>query len=142
MHKLYILFLLHIEFSDRSSIHFVFPVCDFQRTFIYCRDMTKPLMGKGNPKLILLKLARFGTSIGVSTGCGCSLYCLYRLDSKLEFSLCDINVCSDSMIFQTMIIVAWSPSGSILAIFSEDVFKNVLTIFITSAFLNLLQGNF
>ncbi|KAL0758022.1 hypothetical protein Bca101_095690 [Brassica carinata] len=40
---------------------------------------------------------------------------------------------------QVMIIVAWSPSGSILNIFSEDVFKNVLTIFITSAFLNLLQ---
>ncbi|CAN7096971.1 unnamed protein product [Brassica rapa subsp. narinosa] len=41
---------------------------------------------------------------------------------------------------QVMIIVAWSPSGSILNIFSEDVFKNVLTIFITSAFLNLLQA--
>ncbi|KFK42965.1 hypothetical protein AALP_AA1G062200 [Arabis alpina] len=41
---------------------------------------------------------------------------------------------------QTMIIIAWSPSGSILAIFSGDVFKNVLTIFITSAFLNLLQA--
>ncbi|XP_010462583.1 PREDICTED: callose synthase 7-like [Camelina sativa] len=41
---------------------------------------------------------------------------------------------------QTMIIVAWHPSGSILAIFSEDVFRNVLTIFITSAFLNLLQA--
>ncbi|KAF3584268.1 hypothetical protein F2Q69_00025984 [Brassica cretica] len=41
---------------------------------------------------------------------------------------------------QTMMIVAWSPSGSILAIFEEDVFLNVLTIFITSAFLNLLQA--
>ncbi|CAF2314846.1 unnamed protein product [Brassica rapa subsp. trilocularis] len=41
---------------------------------------------------------------------------------------------------QTMMIVAWSPSGSILAIFEEDVFFNVLTIFITSAFLNLLQA--
>ncbi|KAG7653299.1 1-3-beta-glucan synthase subunit FKS1-like domain-1 [Arabidopsis suecica] len=41
---------------------------------------------------------------------------------------------------QTMIIVAWHPSGSILAIFYEDVFRNVLTIFITSAFLNLLQA--
>ncbi|KAL0884530.1 hypothetical protein Bca101_008511 [Brassica carinata] len=41
---------------------------------------------------------------------------------------------------QIMIIVAWSQSGSILNIFSEDVFKNVLTIFITSAFLNFLQA--
>ncbi|WZZ56681.1 hypothetical protein YC2023_056788 [Brassica napus] len=41
---------------------------------------------------------------------------------------------------ETMMIVAWSPSGSILAIFEEDVFLNVLTIFITSAFLNLLQA--
>jgi len=39
-----------------------------------------------------------------------------------------------------MIIVAWSPSGSIIAFFDEDVFKSVLSIFITSAFLNLLQG--
>ena len=42
--------------------------------------------------------------------------------------------------FQAMVIVAWSPSGSIAALFDEDVFKSVLSIFITSAFLNLLQG--
>ncbi|KAH7533719.1 hypothetical protein FEM48_Zijuj04G0161500 [Ziziphus jujuba var. spinosa] len=42
--------------------------------------------------------------------------------------------------FQAMVIVAWSPSGSLAAIFDEDVFKNVLTIFITSAFLNFLQA--
>ncbi|KAG6783969.1 hypothetical protein POTOM_009651 [Populus tomentosa] len=41
---------------------------------------------------------------------------------------------------QAMIIVAWSPSGSIVAFFDEDVFKSVLSIFITSAFLNLLQA--
>jgi callose synthase len=39
-----------------------------------------------------------------------------------------------------MVIVAWSPSGSIAALFDEDVFRSVLSIFITSAFLNLLQG--
>jgi hypothetical protein len=42
--------------------------------------------------------------------------------------------------FQAMVIVAWSPSGSLAAVFDEDVFKSVLSIFITSAFLNLLQG--
>lgn len=39
-----------------------------------------------------------------------------------------------------MLIVAWSPSGSVAAFFDEDVFKNVLSIFITSALLNFLQG--
>ncbi|XP_059452724.1 callose synthase 7-like isoform X2 [Corylus avellana] len=42
--------------------------------------------------------------------------------------------------FQAMVIVAWSPSGSIAALFDEDVFRSVLSIFITSAFLNLLQA--
>ena len=40
-----------------------------------------------------------------------------------------------------MIIIAWSPSGSMVAFFDEDVFKSVLSIFVTSAFLNLLQGS-
>ncbi|XP_052309124.1 callose synthase 7 isoform X2 [Populus trichocarpa] len=42
---------------------------------------------------------------------------------------------------QAMIIIAWSPSGSIVAFFDEDVFKSVLSIFVTSAFLNLLQAS-
>lgn len=41
---------------------------------------------------------------------------------------------------QGMVIIAWSRSGSIDALFEEDVFKTVLSIFITSAFLNLLQA--
>lgn len=40
--------------------------------------------------------------------------------------------------FQTMVIVAWSPSGSITSIFDPDVFIAVLSIFITAAFLNFL----
>ncbi|XP_074307762.1 callose synthase 7 isoform X3 [Silene latifolia] len=40
--------------------------------------------------------------------------------------------------FQTMLIVAWDPSGSITSIFEGDVFVRVLSIFITAAFLNLL----
>ncbi|KAK6918011.1 1,3-beta-glucan synthase subunit FKS1-like, domain-1 [Dillenia turbinata] len=42
--------------------------------------------------------------------------------------------------FQAMVIVAWSPSGSPLALFDADVFRSVLSIFITWAFLNLLQA--
>ncbi|GAV79263.1 Glucan_synthase domain-containing protein/FKS1_dom1 domain-containing protein [Cephalotus follicularis] len=41
---------------------------------------------------------------------------------------------------QAMIIVAWSPSGSPAALFDQDVFRSVLTIFITSAFLHLLRA--
>uniref|UniRef100_A0A8R7QP28 Uncharacterized protein n=2 Tax=Triticum urartu TaxID=4572 RepID=A0A8R7QP28_TRIUA len=42
--------------------------------------------------------------------------------------------------FQAMVIVAWSPSGSLYAILEPNVFRNVLTIFITAAFLNFLQA--
>ncbi|MFQ6647564.1 hypothetical protein Gotur_021691 [Gossypium turneri] len=43
------------------------------------------------------------------------------------------------MAFQAMLIVAWN-SGSLLGFFDEDVFRKVLTIFITAAFLNFLQA--
>jgi hypothetical protein len=39
-----------------------------------------------------------------------------------------------------MVIIAWSPSGTLSSIFEADVFRNVSTIFITAAFLNFLQG--
>ncbi|KAK3164457.1 hypothetical protein QOZ80_1AG0018870 [Eleusine coracana subsp. coracana] len=42
--------------------------------------------------------------------------------------------------FQAMVIIAWSPNGSLSSIFQADVFRNVLTIFITAAFLNFLQA--
>ncbi|RLN23905.1 callose synthase 7-like [Panicum miliaceum] len=42
--------------------------------------------------------------------------------------------------FQAMVIIAWSPSGSLSSIFEADVFRNVSTIFITAAFLNFLQA--
>ncbi|OEL25066.1 Callose synthase 7 [Dichanthelium oligosanthes] len=42
--------------------------------------------------------------------------------------------------FQAMVIIAWSPSGSLSSIFEPDVFRNVMTIFITAAFLNFLQA--
>ncbi|KAK9266721.1 hypothetical protein L1049_025354 [Liquidambar formosana] len=40
--------------------------------------------------------------------------------------------------FQAMVIIAWSPSR--FAVFDEDVFKKLLSIFVTSAFLNFLQA--
>ncbi|PAN30833.1 hypothetical protein PAHAL_5G296500 [Panicum hallii] len=42
--------------------------------------------------------------------------------------------------FQAMVIIAWSPSGTLSSIFEADVFRNVSTIFITAAFLNFLQA--
>ncbi|OVA17115.1 Glycosyl transferase [Macleaya cordata] len=42
--------------------------------------------------------------------------------------------------FQAMVIVAWSPSGSPVALFDEDVFRSVMSIFITWALLNFLQA--
>ncbi|XP_037480037.1 putative callose synthase 6 [Triticum dicoccoides] len=42
--------------------------------------------------------------------------------------------------FQAMVIIAWSPSGSLSAIFEPTVFRDVMTIFITAAFLNFLQA--
>lgn len=53
------------------------------------------------------------------------------------FHVCHI-ICF--LLSQAMVIIAWSPSGSLSSIFDADVFKNVLTIFITAAFLNFLQG--
>ncbi|KAL3754841.1 hypothetical protein ACJRO7_002007 [Eucalyptus globulus] len=43
--------------------------------------------------------------------------------------------------FQVMVIVAWTPSGSVIALFDEHVFRQVLTIFITHAFLNFLRAS-
>lgn len=44
--------------------------------------------------------------------------------------------------FQTMVIIAWSPTGSIISIFDPNVFDAILSIFITAAFLNLLGGTY
>lgn len=43
--------------------------------------------------------------------------------------------------FQVMIIVAWSPAGPLGLIFEEVVQYNAMSIFITYAFLNFIQGN-
>lgn len=41
---------------------------------------------------------------------------------------------------KAMIIVAWNGSGEPSSIFSGDVFKKVLSVFITAAILKLGQG--
>ncbi|XP_030462869.1 callose synthase 7 isoform X2 [Syzygium oleosum] len=43
--------------------------------------------------------------------------------------------------FQAMVIIAWTPSGSVTALFDEEVVRQVLTIFITYAFLNFLRAS-
>lgn len=48
-----------------------------------------------------------------------------------------IGTCSP---IKAMIIVAWNGSGKLSSIFEVDVFKKVLSIFITSAILNFVQG--
>ncbi|XP_042503255.1 putative callose synthase 6 isoform X2 [Macadamia integrifolia] len=42
--------------------------------------------------------------------------------------------------FQAMVIVGWSTGGSLSTLFDEDVFKNVMSIFITYSLLNFLQA--
>ncbi|CAK7331752.1 unnamed protein product [Dovyalis caffra] len=42
--------------------------------------------------------------------------------------------------FQAMIIIAWNGSGKLSSVFEGDVFKKVLSIFITSAILNFVQA--
>ncbi|XVF58503.1 hypothetical protein PTKIN_Ptkin07bG0071100 [Pterospermum kingtungense] len=42
--------------------------------------------------------------------------------------------------FQAMVIVAWKRSGSVYSVFDEDFLRRLLTIFITSAVLNLFEA--
>ncbi|XP_043687669.1 callose synthase 7-like [Telopea speciosissima] len=42
--------------------------------------------------------------------------------------------------FQAMVIVAWSNGGSLTALFDADVFRKVMSIFITYSILNFLQA--
>lgn len=42
--------------------------------------------------------------------------------------------------FKAMIIVAWNGTGQPSSIFTSDVFKKVLSVFITAAILKLGQG--
>lgn len=59
----------------------------------------------------------------------CHLYEIFVLISSPSFPL------------QAMVIIAWNQSGSLSVIFDADVFKSVLSIFITAAILNALRGS-
>lgn len=41
---------------------------------------------------------------------------------------------------QAMVIVGWHEDGSIFGLFEEDVIRSILSIFITYAVLNFIQG--
>lgn len=43
-------------------------------------------------------------------------------------------------LLKAMIIIAWNGSGHLGSIFEGDVFKRVMSIFITAAILKLAQG--
>lgn len=50
------------------------------------------------------------------------------------------HVISVNYILEAMIIIAWNGSGDLSSIFDGNVFKKVLSIFITAAILKLVQG--
>lgn len=64
------------------------------------------------------------------------VYILHDLLVLLLFSA----IFSLSDFFQAMIIVAWNGNGEPSAIFDGNVFKKVLSVFITAAILKLAQG--
>lgn len=53
-----------------------------------------------------------------------------------------VMISSPSLPLQAMVIIAWNQSGSLSVIFDADVFKSVLSIFITAAILNALRGSY
>lgn len=46
-----------------------------------------------------------------------------------------------TIFLKAMIIVAWNGSGAPSSVFEADVFKKVLSVFITAAILKLGQGD-
>lgn len=104
-------------------------------------------------KSILSRHAHIGTSLGVLIGCGAFLFYAYRLvylfplspDVFFYFSLVVPHVerlllLIYFVLLKAMIIIAWNGSGQLGSIFEGDVFKKVLSIFITAAILKLAQG--
>lgn len=106
----------------------------------------------GWEKLILWKSDHFGIFLEASTECGVSLYCACRYAS-LNFHVfhAAIALFSDFSYFsmlmvrivssiKAMIIIAWNGTGQPSAVFDANVFKKVLSIFITAAIMKLGQG--
>ena len=70
-----------------------------------------------------------GNCLSLHTFCF-PVFSVFYFDMVLKF--CDS--------VKAMIIVAWNGSGNPNSIFSGDVFKKVLSVFITAAILKLGQG--
>lgn len=74
---------------------------------------------------------------GNSSWFGFLVYSLYSLNSAL--------ILYNEMdwlysLIKAMIIIAWNDTGNLGSVFDGDVFKKVLSIFITAAILKLAQG--
>jgi callose synthase len=57
----------------------------------------------------------------------------------LRLQICEMVLILASF-YKAMIIVAWNGTGELSSVFSSDVFKKVLSVFITAAILKLGQG--
>jgi callose synthase len=95
------------------------------------------------PKTNFVEVRTFCTYIEVLIICGCFLIWLsryYILFPKYTNFFYPVNIQTYTLTSQAMLIVSWSSSGSLSGITDGTVFRNVLSIFITAALLNLIKG--
>lgn len=100
----------------------------------------------GWEKWTLLRHAPFGIYFEVLIGCGSFIFCACRYFS---FDIFYSSGCKSLLVslfvmlfclLKAMIIIAWNGSGTFSSIFEADVFKKVLSVFVTAAILKLAQG--
>jgi hypothetical protein len=104
----------------------------------------------GWEKLILLRYGHFCIFSEALIVCGAFSFCAYRYQFQLPctlfvklfvYVLKFMKWCLKlASFYKAMIIVAWNGTGELSSIFSSDVFKKVLSVFITAAILKLGQG--
>lgn len=120
---------------------------EYSVQYYFCRNQLIEIGGLG--KLILLKYAPFGIFSEALIECGLFIFCVYRYSFRLSiFRLfCCVHLLNLMTyvgiyyLMKAMIIIAWNGSGELSSILDGDVFKMVLSIFITAAILKLGQGN-
>ncbi|KMZ59025.1 1,3-beta-glucan synthase [Zostera marina] len=100
----------------KSDADFFVQSSELQPKTEHNRDQVQP--GRRKPKTNFVEIRSF--------------FHLYRSFDRMWIFLI--------MAFQAMLIIAWSPSGSPIAIFDGNVLKNVMSIFVTSALLNFFQA--
>lgn len=94
----------------------------------------------------MLRFVPFGKFLGALTECGAFIFYAFRsvLNSLQVVYHCIILIRSLVVIFfspfQAMIIMACHDLESPLQVFDADVFEDIMSIFITSAILKLIQG--